>query len=519
MAKYSEKWYNNLMFKTKKKTKILFVAPEVAPFAQVGGLGSAIHSLTRALARLNYDVRVMMPRYATIDTSKFPMSSVYEALEVPNNGSGPIICNVKVHIPNIDDPTAPVITYFLENQEYYETRANVYGYADDAVRWAILSKGALEFIRFYKEWRPDVVVASDWQTGLIPNYLKTMYGNSKIMSDIATVFSIHNLSYQGMFDHRFVNEMDYDDGHSAVPEINNPRLLKINMMRRGIMYADAINTVSPTYAKEITTPDRGELLDSLLQEKRSRLFGILNGIDHMAKNPESDQNIEFKYNAKNLKERAKNKKVLREKFNLPEASDDIFTIGIVSRLSEQKGIDLLMETLPPLLDNFKFQLVVLGTGDAKYLSFFTELNKKYPNVATHLSFDSVLPSFVFAGADAVLIPSKFEPCGLTQMEAMRYGAIPIVRKTGGLADSVEDYDPIRQKGTGFVFEKFDNYSLYGAVVRAIEMHKHPKNWQALQRRAMLSDFSWDKSAKEYAKLFKKAIEFKKQGNGEQGIVM
>lgn len=501
------------MLGKKNKIKILFVATEASPFAQVGGLGSAVSSLSKSLIKLGYDARVMMPKYATIDTIKFPMSMVFEGLEVPNNGDGNIICNVKMHNPDKNKASSSAPVYFLENQEFYEKRANVYGYADDAVRWAILCKGVLEFVRFNKEWRPDIIVACDWQTGLIPNYLKTIYADNSILSGIATVFSIHNIFYQGMFDHRFVNEMDYDDGHSLVPEINNPRLLKINMMRRGIMHADVVNTVSPAYAKEITTPEYGEMLEGLLQEKRSRLFGILNGIDYSLKNPETDPNVEFKYNAKNLNERIKNKKILRQKFNLPEASDDTFLIGVVSRLSEQKGLDLLMESLPRLFENFDFQMVVLGTGETKYLSFFTELAKKYNNLATHLSFDSVLPSVVYSGADAILIPSKFEPCGLTQMEAMRYGAIPIVRKTGGLSDSVEDYDPANQRGTGFVFDKFDSYSLYGAVVRAIETHKHMKNWQAIQRRAMSADFSWDSSAKEYSRLFKKSLEFKKSGDG------
>lgn len=500
--------------KNRKKMKILFVTPESAPFAQAGGLGSAIHSLSKSLVRMGYDARIMMPKYATIDSSKFPMKMIYEKLEVPNDSTSNIICNVKAFNPAEGDQTNSVTTYFLENQEYYEQRANVYGYGDDAIRWALLSRGVLEFIRFYQNWRPDIIVACDWQTGLISNYLKTVYKDNGAMSEIATVFSIHNLFYQGMFDHRFINEMDYDDGHSPVPEINNPRLLKINMMRRGIMYSDIINTVSPSYAREITTPEYGELLDELLKEKRTRLFGILNGLDYETKNTETDPHVEFKYSAGNLSERIKNKEVLRHKFNLPSATDDVFIIGVVSRLIEQKGMDILMEALPPLLENFNFQMVVVGTGDSKYLSFFTELSKERPNIATHLSFNGILPSVVFAGADAILVPSKFEPCGLTQMEAMRYGAIPIARRTGGLADSVEDYDPVAQRGVGFVFEKFTPYALYGAIVRAMETRKRKKEWEGIQKRAMKADYSWDKSAKEYAQLFKKAIEFKKHGGHE-----
>ena len=503
------------LFGTKKGLKVLFVSSEAAPFAKAGGLGDVMYSLPRALRSLGHDARVMIPRYVTIDDSKFPMAMVYSALEVPNGSTSPIICNVKMYNPPASQNDAPAPTYFLENQEYYEQRANIYGYADDAIRWALLCRGVLEFLRFHKEWKPDIIVSADWQTGLIPNYLKTVYKNNLSLSKTATVFSIHNLFFQGVFDHRFINEMDYDDGHSPIPEINNPRLLKINMMRRGIMYADAINTVSPTYAKEITTPEYGELLDALLQERRAHLSGILNGIDYLAKNPETDPNVEFKYNLNNINERKKNKKILEEKFNLPKDSEDAFLVGIVGRITEQKGFDILMQALEPLISNPKFQMIVVGPGDSKYLSYFTELGKKYPNIATHLSFDTVLASLVFAGADAMLVPSKFEPCGLTQMEAMRYGAVPIVRKTGGLADSVEDYDPKSRKGTGFVFERYDPYALYGAVVRAMEVYKHQNLWRAIQKRAMLMDFSWNKSAKEYASLFKRAIAFRKQEKPEQ----
>ena len=190
--------------------------------------------------------------------------------------------------------------------------------------------------------------------------------------------------------------------------------------------------------------------------------------------------------------------------------DNKFILGIVSRLSEQKGLDILMEAIEPMLDNFDFELVVVGQGDSKYMSFFTELEKNHPNIKAHLSYDAILPRFMFAGADAILVPSKFEPCGLTQMEAMRYGAVPIVRKTGGLADSVEDYNPTEQTGTGFVFEKFDKYALFGTIVRAFETYKYPKLWEGIQKRAMSANFSWSASAKEYAEIFKKAIDFNSQ---------
>ncbi|HLG28609.1 MAG TPA: glycogen/starch synthase, partial [Candidatus Brocadiales bacterium] len=354
-----------------------------------------------------------------------------EGLKVPAGGDEAFICNVKTFTPYPTVEDAPVTTYFLENQEYYEKRDNIYGYTDDSVRWALLSRGVLEFIRAHKDWRPDVIVASDWQAGLIPNYLHTEYKDDPVLKNIPVVFSIHNLFYQGMFNHRFVSEMDYDSGQGALPSLKDPKLLKINFMRRGIMYADIINTVSDNYSKEIMTPEYGELLDDLLRERRSRLYGILNGVDYVSRDPEADPLVEHKFNVNSIDERAKNKAFLQDKLGLP-VNNDVFLMGIVSRLTEQKGLDLLIDSADALLRNFNVQLVAVGTGDSRYMDFFRSLQERYPkNVVAHLNYEETMAHYIFAGADAVLIPSKFEPCGLVQMEAMRYGAIPIVRKTGG----------------------------------------------------------------------------------------
>ena len=494
-----------LFFGKKPILKILFVASEAAPFAKAGGLGEIMYSLPKALNKLGYDARIMIPRYLTIDSEKFPMKILERELFIPNGSDEPIECNVKIYEPPKGNEKAPTTAYFLENTEYYEKRANIYGYADDAVRWALLSRGVLEFIRFHKQWQPDVIVACDWQTGLISNYLHTEYKDSPVLKNIAVLFSIHNLYYQGMFDHHFVSEMDYDAGQQAIPPLNDPRLLKLNFMRRGIMYADIINTVSPTYAKEITTPDYGELLEDLLCERRGRLYGVLNGIDYGEWNPETDSHIGFNFNVKTTHKRIANKKILQQKFNLP-VNNETFVAGIVSRFTEQKGFDLLIDTADALLRNFDMQLVVLGTGDGRYMGFFQDLQNRYPQkVACHLSFDASLPRIIYAGADTILIPSRYEPSGLTQMEAMRYGAIPIVRKTGGLADSVIDYNPTEQTGNGFVFEKFDHYAFYGTIIRALEAYKYKEFWAELQKRAMMADFSWEMSAREYGKLFEKAI--------------
>jgi starch synthase len=492
--------------KKNKGLKILFIATEVAPFIKIGGLGEVMYALPKALRKLGHDARVMMPKYSTIPSEKYRFKTHLEGINIPSESDRSIICNIKV----LDDSSNTPVNYFLENQEYFEQRGSVYGYDDDAARFIVLCRGALEFIRANThDWTPDVVVASDWQGGIVPNLVKTEYLQDPIISKIATVFSIHNLCYQGMFDHHHINELDYDDGQSAIPSISDPRLLKTNFMRRGIRYADVVNTVSPNYAQEITTPEYGELLDTILQERRSRLFGILNGIDYNNNDPETNPHVEYKYSVKTLNEREKNKAFLQKKFNLEE-NPDIPVFAIVSRLSEQKGLELLVDIIEPLLNNTKFQLIILGTGESKYLSFFSDLEKKYEQVATHLSFDTALPHVIYSGADVIMVPSRFEPCGLTQMEAMRYGAIPLVRKTGGLADSVQVYSPSSKSGTGFVFDKYDKFAFFTAMIQAMETYRHKDAWKGIQKRAMLSNFSWDASAKEYVELFKKAINFNKE---------
>src|SRR3989338_1727540 len=390
------------IFKREPRLRLLFVSPEAAPFIKVGGLGEVMHSLPNTLRALGHDARIFLPKYAAIDLKKYPMRLELEglrpALFEEEDPHGLFVSNVLRY----ENDSGETVAYFLENMEYYEKRANVYGYADDAVRWALLSRAVLEFLRHFS-WRPDVIIASDWQSGLIPNYFHTIYKGDPKLSPIAIVFSIHNLSFQAMFDYRFVSQMDYDSGQEAIPTFNDPRLSKLNFMNRGIMYADVINTVSPTYAQEITTPEYGEGLHELLSERRSRIFGILNGIDGNLYNPETDSNIQFHYGSKDLSAsggKTKNKSALQQKFNLP-VSNTVPLFGIVSRLTDQKGFGLLMDAGEPLLENFNIQLVVVGSGEGRFMNFFQELAKKYPQkVGIYLGYDEVLSHAVYAGADA-----------------------------------------------------------------------------------------------------------------------
>ncbi|KPK78830.1 MAG: hypothetical protein AMJ89_00120 [candidate division Zixibacteria bacterium SM23_73] len=485
----------------KKPLKVLFVVAEIYPYATMGGLGMVVSSLAKSLKKLGVDIRIFTPKYGSIDEEKYKMEMALEGLKVPTDdkeNKRNLICNIKKHF--LPQSTIPV--YFLENMEYYEKRSNVYGYSDDSIRFALLCRGALEFLR-KSDWIPDIINCNDWHTGALSNYLETTYKKNEILKNIKTVFSIHNLYHQGTFDHRFVSEMDFDDGKSQIPSLFSERLSKLNFMKRGIIYSDIVITVSETYAQEILTKEYGEGLGDLLNEVRTKIYGIVNGLDYNELNPAVDKNISVNFSILSLEKRKQNKIRLQKEFNL-EISKEIPVLGMVTRLDEQKGIDLLFPILEVLISEFNCQFVIVGGGDQRYREFFEKEKEKFPKrLGCHLMPDFTLSRHIFAGCDLFLVPSKFEPCGITQMEAMRYGAVPIVRKTGGLADTVEDFIPERNSGTGFVFEKFDSYALFGAIIRGLETYKYKKVWQGLIKRIMRADFSWENSAKKYLNLYRK----------------
>ncbi|KKU06423.1 MAG: Glycogen synthase GlgA [Parcubacteria group bacterium GW2011_GWA2_45_30] len=494
----------------KPPLRILFVTSEEAPFAKVGGLGEIMFSLPRALNKLGHDARVMIPRYGTIERSLPPFNMEYEGLDVPTapEQSGTrLICNV-LRCDSTDDPHSPTITYFLENKEYYELRSNIYGYKDDAVRFALLTRGCLEFLNHGSDWLPDILVATDWMTGFLPNFLATDYREYKKIRKIASVFSIHNLNSQGpQGDHRFIPESELDNGYGSIPDFFDLRMENINAMRRGILYADVINTVSQKYAQEIMTEEFGEGLDGILRERRDRIFGILNGIDYETNNPAADNYLAANFSVKNLERRGENKIYLQKHFGLPQGQQ-IFLSGIVSRLTKQKGFSLFPPVIESFLKETRSQIIIMGTGEIEIMTYFQDLEKKFPDqVRAQLQFDGVLPHLIFAGADVVLVPSNFEPSGLTQMEAMRYGAIPVARRVGGLADTIEDFNPETQEGTGFLFDEFNPMAFLIALIRSFVNWKHHASWRKLQCSAMEKDFSWERSAKEYERLFYLAADF------------
>jgi starch synthase len=492
----------------KKPLRVLFVGAEAAPFVKVGGLGEVLRALPKALRELDCDARVFLPKYSVVDVKEYPMKTVVERLKVASKEEDPqgiLISNVLEYVGEDKG-----IAYFLENMECFEKRANVYGYVDDTMRWMLLSRSVLEFVKRSK-WKPDFIIANDWQTGFVPNLMKVDYKDDPVIKEIGSVFCIHNLRYQGSFDPSFVPEMDADSGQKDLPPFFT-EMKYLNGMRRGILYADQIVTVSPTYAHEILSEEYGEGLDAVLQERRGNLTGIMNGIDAERFDPMTDPSVSSHYNAHHVNARALNKLTLQKRYGLKE-DEEIMVIGYNGRLADQKGISLIQEVIVSLLDNLAFQFVVLGDGDSKYKTFFKKLAEDYPGrVGVYLEFDDELPRLIYAGADAVLVPSRFEPAGLVQLEAMRYGAIPIVRKTGGLADTVTDFDPRHAKGTGFVFEKFDSQALLVTIVRAYESYRNPREWMHLVERAMGQDFSWKSSARKYIALCRRL----KGGNKAEG---
>lgn len=497
------------------KKKILLVGAEVSPYAHVGGVSRVIAHLSQALNSLGHDARAFMPKFGSIDEGEYELEMICEGLKVPTSDKDTpyLICNVKKHqIPG----HAPV--YFLENKEYYELRANVYGYSDDPVRWALLSRGVLEFLRQCDEFEPDIIHANDWQAGLVPNYLNKEYSDDDILQGLPALFTIHNLAYQGMFDPHMVSDLDFDDGKSSVASLFEDRLLKQNFMRRGIMYADIINTVSPTYARQILKPEFGQGLDRLLTEVRSRVFGVMNGIDFDEYNPATDSLVTTNFDVQSLSSRVENKVALQKEFDL-KVDQEIPIFGFVGRLTGQKGLDLLLNTIDPIMREFNVQFVFIGGGDSGIAHRIREVQERYPEmIGAHLMADFNLPRLLFAGADIIAVPSVFEPCGLTQLEGMRYGAIPLVFHTGGLADSVVNYDPDEDSGFGFVFHNYDVWSLFTQIVRAIETYRQKEVWTKLQRRAMMQDHSWENSAREYVDLYDKAIQLQKRDLAEKGKI-
>lgn len=490
------------------KLRILFLSAEVDPYAKTGGLADVAGSLPQAIRRLGHDIRVVMPAYGRIERERFGLMRALESFRVPLGGN-----EQPADVYEVMEGGVPV--YFIDHPDYFD-RENIYGYEDDADRFIFFCRAALVMCKRL-DWRPDVYHCNDWHTAIIPNWMHTVYAEDPFFKDAATVFTIHNLQYQGVFGWRALQIAGIEQhGFIVHPEVAAHLNDVVDLMARGIVFADVVNTVSPTYAEEILTKEFGEGLHPILRDRRDTLFGILNGIDTSEWNPESGEGIAQAYSVDSLDNRVVNKLALQEQMGLP-VDADVPVIGMITRLADQKGLDLLEDTIDNILE-LDVQFVLLGTGEQHYHNLFLRARDEHPaKVGLSLTFNAPLARKIYSGSDMFLMPSRFEPCGLGQMIAMRYGSVPIVRAVGGLADTVGDFDPRTREGNGFVFEAYEPWALFAAVVRATEDYRHTDAWRQLQVNGMRADFSWDASAREYVALYRRAREIQHEPRIEHRV--
>ena len=481
--------------------KILFVSSEAVPYIKTGGLADVVGSLPKYFDRNEYDVRVMLPKYACMDAAFLPNLRFVCHFYVNLNWR-------KQYVGILESEYRGIHYYFVDNEFYFAGSSPYNNIYEDVEKFAYFSKAVLASLP-YIDYAPDVIHCHDWQTGLVPVYLHTSFGDDNFYAGIKTVFSIHNLKFQGRWRIREVIDI------TGLPEqIFNDKELEsygeANYLKGGVVYADAVTTVSPSYANEITTQEGGEGLHGLMNARRNVLHGILNGIDYDEFNPQTDPYIESNFSSKSvLSGKKANKAALQKEMGL-SVRESAFVIGIVSRLTEQKGFDLVSYIMDDLVSQLDVQIVILGTGESKFENVFHHFHSQYPDkVSAYIGYSEEKAHKIYASADAFLMPSLFEPCGLSQMISMRYGTIPIVRETGGLKDTVQAYNEYENTGTGFSFCNFNADDMKYVVEYAYHVFRDErKAWEDMMQRAMAQDFSWNKSAGEYEKLYDSLCDMK-----------
>lgn len=508
--------------------KILFLSAEVGPFVSVGGLSQVCYFLPRALSKAHDDVAIFTPKFGTMDKTSpskkgWNLRDEVMGLKVPladESNINDLICNVKSYQKSKNE----VKTYFLENREYYELRANVYGYRDDHVRFMLLCKGCLEWLLIQKQtkgaWFPDIIHCNDWHTSYFIDLARRSSRYKEVLKRVTIGLTVHNFMHQGNFDFRYCEEKQRDNGKSLLRPMNDEKLITQNPLLRGIKYSDAITTVSPTHAREVLLPEYGEGLEGVLQEERDKLTGILNGVDLEEFDPMSDPLVPTHFNkTKFVEERLKNKHYLQKEFGLP-VNSDAFLVSYSGRLAGQKGVNLLIEAMQHLLAEYpNLQLIVLGGGEDSIRRVLNDLAGMYPKqVGLHLLSNFKLPRKIFAGSDALLLPSLFEPGGIVALEAMRYGSVPIARRTGGLSDIIVDFNPKTKKGNGFSFVPKDAWALHGAIVSAMTTFQNTSLWRQLVSNCLQADFSWDVVAKLYQQWYRRAVESRKRELSSKNFV-
>lgn len=471
---------------------VLFVSSEVAPFAKTGGLGDVAAALPRALGARGHDVRIVMPMYARVQAPDRHFEMVIREAVLLLGGTRVVF---SVHEGTLPDSKVPV--YFVRCSGLYDRQGIYTSDHDEHLRFAVLSWAALVICQRLG-FRPDIVHANDWQTSLIPLLLKTSFAWDRLFAPTRSVLTIHNIGHQGTFGGSAISDTGLAESTHHFHQ-DHLREGRVNFLLTGILYANAITTVSPTYAREIQTPEHGVGLDGFLRQRSEVLFGILNGIDEGEWSPERDTRIPHQYSGEDLSGKEKNKKELLEGAGL-RYIPNVPVIGIVSRLAWQKGFDLCMKVLPRVLAKRAVQLVVLGTGEPEYERFFSSLAFQFPKqVAYKRGFSEQLAHLIEAGSDMFLMPSRYEPCGLNQMYSLKYGTVPVVRATGGLEDTVEDGI------TGFKFSGVTGWDMLACLSRGLAAYEQKDDWAAMMAEGMSKDNSWDHAAGEYVKLYEEML--------------
>lgn len=476
------------------KLNVLFVSAEVDPFAKTGGLADVAGSLPKELTLLGHDVRVVMPRYGFI---KQEMEYVCDfPLEM---GSRRETCVIKQGSLS-ESEERPIPVYFIENHHYFN-REGIYCYHDDAQRFILMCKAALEMLR-YMDFKPDIIHCNDWHTGPICLLLKEKYCKMEEYRHISTVYTIHNLEYQGNFGREVTEYLNLEEGYFTSHKAEFYGMF--SFMKCGLVYSDIINTVSKQYAREILTSSYGERMEGVLTARKNDLFGIVNGISYEEFDPEKDKCLHVNYGKANLQLKTENKTALQKELGLKVSKSPL--LGVVTRLTGQKGLELLIGCIEELIEKENVQLAVLGLGDEYYYENFSRLKAKYPqNVAAVYEFNTDLAKRIYSGCDMFVMPSRFEPCGLGQIISLRYGTIPVVRATGGLAETIIDIDTDKEQGNGFSFEEFSVREFKKTLERALAVfNSAPDIWKNLIERALDSDFSWKKPCKAYLDLYYRA---------------
>ncbi len=480
---------------------ILFVTAEVAPFAKTGGLGDVAAALPRHLHERGHDVRVFVPLYRRARAGH-TFADVEELSDLSVR-LGPHVVRFSIRVAVL--PGTDMLVYFVDCPPLYDRDGIYTSDADEHLRFIVLSWASLIACQ-HLGFSPDVIHANDWQTALLPLIVQTRFAwDSERFGRARTVLTIHNLLHQGVFPPYVLAETGLSDSTHLFHQ-DQLRDGVVSFLLTGILYATAVTTVSPTYASEIQTDEMGAGLGPFLRERRATVMGILNGIDENEWNPESDPHIARRYGPRTIDDKQWNKKALLDAMGLPY-SPRVPVIGIVTRLAWQKGLELVFEALPGLLAQGNLQLVVLGSGATSYEQSFSALQRYFPRqVCFYRGFSNPLAHLIEAGADMFVMPSRYEPCGLNQLYSLRYGTVPIVRKTGGLADSVEPFDEHTGKGTGFVFEHMNASGLRWAIERALRIWRNPPLWRRLQLNGMARDFSWHSQVAVYEKLYRRVME-------------